>query len=156
MAELLFREDAYLRACEAVVTRVDDTCVELSRTVFYPAGGGQAGDSGTLMLADGHELRISDARKGQGADEVVHLIDTRAFVESPPVPGMPVKVSIDWSRRYRLMRLHTCMHLLCAIVPAPVTGGSIGAERAHLDFDIEMEKLRKEEIEVRLNALTIE
>jgi misacylated tRNA(Ala) deacylase len=153
MAELLFREDAYLRECQAVVTRVDETCVELSHTVFYPAGGGQVGDSGTLVLADGRELRISDTRKAQGTDEVTHLVDTGTLVGSPAVLGMQVKASIDWPRRYRLMRLHTCMHLLCAVVPAPVTGGSISAERAHLDFDIEMEKLRKEEIEARLNAL---
>ncbi len=136
-----------------MITRVDATFVELSRTVFYPAGGGQAGDSGKLVFGSGRELLISDTRKAQGVDAVTHLIDASALTEPLPEPGMPVKASIDWPRRYRLMRLHTCMHLLCAVVPAPVTGGSITAERAHLDFDIEMEKLRKEEIEAKLNAL---
>ena len=94
-----------------------------------------------------------ETRKGQEGDEVRHLLETGALPDTPIEPGMPVTATLDWPRRYRLMRLHTCMHLLCAVVPAPVTGGSITAERAHLDFDIEMEKLRKEEIESRLNAL---
>ena len=153
MAELLFRDDAYLRECTALVTRIDATSVELSRTVFYPAGGGQAGDSGTLALPDGRTLRVLDTRKGQSADTVVHLLDPSAMLDVPIAPGMSVTATLDWPRRHRLMRLHTCMHLLCAAVPAPVTGGSITPERAHLDFDIEMEKLRKEAIETQLNTL---
>ena len=153
MAELLFRNDAYLRECAAVVTRADATCIELDRTVFYPASGGQAGDSGTFALADGRTLHVRDTRKGQGADDVLHLLEADALPGASIAPGTPVTATLDWPRRYRLMRLHTCMHLLCAVVPAPVTGGSITAERAHLDFDIEMEKLGKEEIESRLNAL---
>jgi len=153
MAELLFRDDAYLRECTAVIARVDATIVELDRTVFYPAAGGQAGDSGTLVLADGRTLRVTDTRKGQGADAVLHLLDAGASPDPSVEPGMRVTAILDWPRRYRLMRLHTCMHLLCAVVPAPVTGGSITVDRAHLDFDIEMEKLRREEIESRLNAL---
>ena len=153
MAELLFRNNAYLRECAAVVTRVDAKSIELDRTVFYPAAGGQAGDSGSLALADGRLLRVSDTRKGQGVDDVLHLLDTDALPGAPIEPGAAVTATLDWPRRYRLMRLHTCMHLLCAVVPAPVTGGSITVERAHLDFDIEMEKLRKEAIELRLNAL---
>ena len=153
MAELLFRNDAYLRECEARITRVDATGLELDQTVFYPAAGGQVGDSGTLALGDGRTLRVIDTRKGQGHDDVVHLIDTASSTDVSLEPGMRVHAILDWPRRYRHMRLHTCMHLLCAVVPAPVTGGSITAERAHLDFDIEMERLRKEEIEAQLNAL---
>ena len=153
MAELLFRDDAYLRECSALIMRVDATGVVLSRTVFYPAGGGQAGDSGSLALPDGRVLRVTDTRKGQGDDEVIHLLDPDSMRGVPIEPGMSVTATLDWPRRYRLMRLHTCMHLLCAAVPAPVTGGSITPERAHLDFDIEMEKLRKDAIESRLNTL---
>jgi misacylated tRNA(Ala) deacylase len=153
MAELLFRNDAYLRECAAVITHVGAKSIELDRTVFYPAAGGQAGDSGTLVLADGRTLRVSDTRKGQGTDDVLHLLDAEALPGAPIEPGMRVTATLDWPRRHRLMRLHTCMHLLCAVVPAPVTGGSITGSRAHLDFDIEMEKLRKDEIESRLNAL---
>ena len=153
MAELLFRDDAYLRDCAAEVIRADATSVELDRTVFYPAAGGQSGDSGTLELANGRILRLSDTRKGQGADGVLHVLAPDDLPDARLEPGMRVIARIDWLRRYRLMRLHTCMHLLCAVVPAPVTGGSITPDRAHLDFDIEMDKLEKNAIEAQLNAL---
>ena len=144
MAELLFRDDAYLAACEATVVAVNGNAVELDRTVFYPMGGGQAGDSGTLGA-----LRVVDTRKGASGDSVLHLLEPGAT----PEPGMKVQLKIDWERRHRLMRLHTAMHLLCAVVKAPVTGGRIAEDKAHLDFDIEMEKLVKDEIEARLNEL---
>ncbi len=153
MTELLFRDDAYLRECAATITRVDGSGIELDRTVFYPAAGGQAGDSGILTLAGGQTLRVTDTRKRPDGDGVLHHLDPGSAGGVPLEPGMRVTATLDWSRRYRHMRLHTCMHLLCAVVPAPVTGGSITAERAHLDFDIEMEKLRKEAIEAQLNAL---
>lgn len=153
MADLLFRDEPYLCTCDAVVTRIDGEKIELSHTIFYPAGGGQAGDTGRLLLPDGGEIPVIDTRKGAGPSDVLHVLDSAVLANRPLAPGVQLKASIDWPRRHRLMRLHTCMHLLCAVVPAPVTGGSITAERAHLDFDIEMEKLRKEEIEAKLNAL---
>lgn len=153
MAELLFRDDAYLRECGAVVTRVDADSIELDRTVFYPAAGGQAGDSGALVLDDGRALCVRDTRKGERADDVLHRVDQAQLIDARIAPGARVTARLDWARRYHLMRLHTCMHLLCAVVPAPVTGGNITPERAHLDFDIAMEQLVKEAIEARLNAL---
>jgi len=154
MTELLFQQDAYLQECDAIVTRVEGDRIALDRTVFYPAGGGQAGDAGRLLTADGTEIRIADTRKSQDASEVVHLVPADQTLDLARIePGMRVHAAIDWPRRHRLMRLHSAMHLLCAVVPAPVTGGSITPERAHLDFDIEMEKLRKDEIEAGLNAL---
>ena len=142
MAELLFRDDPYLKACEATVVAVNGNAVELDRTVFYPMGGGQAGDTGRLG-----SWRVVDTRKG--ADSVLHMLEPGAAPEA----GMKVQVQLDWERRHRLMRLHTAMHLLCAVVKAPVTGGRIADDKAHLDFDIEMEKLVKDEIEGRLNEL---
>lgn len=143
MAELLFREDPYLRECDATIVAVHPEGVELDRTVFYPLGGGQAGDTGTLG-----PWRVVDTRKhGEG---VLHVLAPGA----QPEVGMKVAVAIDWERRYRLMRLHTALHLLGAVVRAPVTGGRIQEDKAHLDFDIEMEKLVKDEIEDRLNELT--
>ena len=142
MAELLFRDDAYLAACEATVLAVNGNAVELDRTVFYPMGGGQAGDTGRLGA-----WRVVDTRKG--ADSVLHMLEPGAA----PQAGMKVQVELDWERRHRLMRLHTAMHLLCAVVKAPVTGGRIAEDKAHLDFDIEMEKLVKDDIETRLNEL---
>lgn len=144
MTQLLCREDAYLRACEATVVAVRDNAVELDRTVFYPLGGGQPGDTGTIA-----GLRVIDTRKGDG-DAVLHLLDPGALL--PPV-GAKVEAAIDWDRRHRLMRHHTALHLVGAVVKAPVTGGRIGEDKSHLDFDIEMEKLRKEAIEDGVNAL---
>jgi misacylated tRNA(Ala) deacylase len=145
LAELLFREDPYLAACEATVVSVHENAVELDRTVFYPLGGGQAGDTGKLG-----SWRVVDTRKGAAADSVLHLLEPEAKVE----PGMKIRIELDWQRRHRLMRFHTALHLLGAVVRAPVTGGRIGDDKAHLDFDIEMEKLVKEEIESRLQELT--
>ncbi len=144
MTQLLFREDAYLRACEATVVAVRDNAVELDRTVFYPLGGGQPGDTGTIS-----GLRVVDARKGDG-DAVLHVLEPGS---APPAVGTKVEAAIDWDRRHRLMRYHTALHLVGAVVRAPVTGGRIGEDKSHLDFDIEMEKLVKEAIEDGVNAL---
>jgi misacylated tRNA(Ala) deacylase len=143
VTELLFREDPYLRACEATVVAVQDNAVVLDRTVFYPMGGGQVGDTGTLDA-----LKVIDTRKGEG-DTVLHVVENTNGIK----PGQKLNARIDWDRRHRLMRYHTALHLLGAVVGAPVTGGKIAADKAHLDFDVEMEKLVKEDIEARLNAL---
>jgi misacylated tRNA(Ala) deacylase len=118
--------------------------VELDRTVFYPMGGGQAGDTGTLG-----EWRVMDTRKGPGGGSVLHMLEPGAS----PIVGQKLRIAIDWERRHRLMRYHTALHLLGAVVKAPVTGGRIADDKAHLDFDIEMEKLVKEAIESRLQEL---
>ena len=144
MAELLFREDPYLRACEAIVTAVHEGGVELDRTIFYPLGGGQADDTGRVG-----DWRVVDTRKGDSGDSVIHVLEPGAR----PTPGTKLLIEIDWERRYRLMRLHTALHLLGSLVKAPVTGGRIAQDKAHLDFDIEMEKLAKDDIEARVNAL---
>lgn len=153
MAELVFRDDAYARACRARVVAVTPAGIELDRTVFYPTGGGQPGDSGTLARADGTVVRIANAVKGEGADAVLHV---PAAGEPAPVPGEEVEAVLDWDRRYRHMRFHTALHLLCAVVPAPVTGGQVAHDKARLDFDIEMERLVKETIEAELNRLVAE
>ena len=144
MTMLLYREDPYLRSCEATVVAVRDNVVELDRTVFYPLGGGQAGDTG--KLSDG---KVIDTRKGEG-EAVLHLLDSDA---PRPAVGEKIHAELDWERRHRLMRFHTALHLLGAVVKAPVTGGRIAADKAHLDFDIEMDKLVKAEIEAQLNEL---
>jgi misacylated tRNA(Ala) deacylase len=147
---LLFREDAYLRTATARVLAVSDRGVELDRTVFYPQGGGQAGDTGTLTRSSGARLTIADTRKGDGAERVLHLL-------APGSPllevGEPVSLEIDWDRRYRLMRLHTALHLLSCVITAPVTGGNIVADKARLDFDIELQQLNAAHIERETNAL---
>lgn len=150
MTALLFREDAYLRGCEARVVGVDERGIRLDRTIFYPQGGGQPGDSGTLRLAAGRSLVIADTRKGDGVDEVLHIPTPGALL---PAVGDTVTVAIDWDRRYRLMRMHTCLHLLCAVVPGAVTGGQIADGKGRLDFDVPGDALDKAEITARLNAL---
>jgi misacylated tRNA(Ala) deacylase len=153
MTELLFRDDAYLRSCAARVTAADSRGIRLDRTVFYPNGGGQPGDSGALRLADGATIAIVDAIKGDGPDEVIHVPAADAAL---PPAGAEVAAEIDWQRRHRLMRMHTCLHLLCAVVPGAVTGGSVGDGRGRLDFDVPGASLDKEAITAGLNRLIAE
>jgi len=147
---LLFRDDAYLRSATAHVLAVGERGIELDRTLFYPLGGGQAGDSGTLTRANGERLTIIDTRKGDGPERVLHLL---APGSSMLQAGEPVTLEIDWARRYRLMRLHTALHLLSCVITAPVTGGNIVPDKARLDFDIELQLLNAEHIERETNAL---
>ena len=145
MTALLFREDPYLRSCEATIIAVHGDAVELDRTVFYPLGGGQAGDTGRLG-----EWRVLDTRKGPaGGESVLHMLQPGAQVAI----GDKLEAEIDWQRRHRLMRLHTALHLLGAVVKAPVTGGRIAEDKAHLDFDVDMARLVAPDIEAQLNEL---
>ncbi|PKO79338.1 MAG: Ala-tRNA(Pro) hydrolase [Betaproteobacteria bacterium HGW-Betaproteobacteria-13] len=149
MTDRVFHADSYARQCDTVVTRSEPGIVELERTVFYPTGGGQPGDRGVLILEDGSRLTVIDTIKGEG-EAIVHRIADDALV---PAPGTRLQAEIDWERRHTLMRYHTCLHLLCAVVDAPVTGGRMAEDKAHLDFDIDMEKLVAADIEAALNAL---
>jgi misacylated tRNA(Ala) deacylase len=141
MTEELFREDAYARRCGAAVAAVVDGGVCLDRTVFYCHGGGQPGDQGRLLLADGATLEVVDTIRAAG--RIVHRL-----VEGSAVPavGTALGAEIDWPRRHRLMRMHSAMHLLCAAVACPVTGGQIGADRSRLDFDAGDTRLDKDAI----------
>jgi misacylated tRNA(Ala) deacylase len=150
MTELVFRDDAYARTCRARVVAADARGIRLDRSVFYPTGGGQPGDSGRLVLADGTAIDIVDTIKGEGPDIVVHV---PAPGTALPEIGAEVMAEIDWQRRHRLMRMHTCLHLLCSVVPGAVTGGQVADGRGRLDFDVPGSSLDKEAIGVRLNAL---
>jgi misacylated tRNA(Ala) deacylase len=154
MTEELFREDATLRECEARITALDGAGIRLDRTVFYPLGGGQAGDAGVLRLADGREVRIVDTRKGANPGEIVHVPAPDADLSSLRV-GNAVTAQIDWRRRHRHMRFHTATHLLCALVPHPVDGCSITADYARLDFHM-TEPLDKEALTQGLARLVAE
>jgi misacylated tRNA(Ala) deacylase len=153
MTELSFRDDAYLRSCAARVTAADARGIWLDRTVFYPMGGGQPGDTGVLRLSSGEAVAILDTVKGALPDEVIHI---PAPGSALPEPGAELLAEIDWDRRYRLMRMHTCLHLLCSIVPGAVTGGQVSDGRGRLDFDVPGSSLDKEAIGSRLNALITE
>jgi misacylated tRNA(Ala) deacylase len=133
MTEELFRDDATLHECRARVLEVDEQGVRLDRTVFYPQGGGQAGDAGVLRLPDGRELKVADTRKGALPGEILHVL-ADAGAAALLQPGSEVTAVIDRERRVAHMRFHTATHLLCALVPHPVDGCSITAAYARLDF----------------------
>jgi misacylated tRNA(Ala) deacylase len=153
MTELLFRDDAYAQTCRTRITAVGEMGIRLDRTVFYPAGGGQPGDIGRLVLDSGAEIAIVDTIKGGVLDEVIHVPAPDAVL---PEPGSELTAEIDWPRRHRLMRMHTCLHLLCSLVPGAVTGGQVADGRGRLDFDVAPSSLDKEAIALRLNALIAE
>lgn len=152
----LYREDSYLTSCDAVVTHVGDDGVELDRTVFYPLGGGQAGDTGSLVLDDGTRIAVVDARKsrreGATPDDTLHLLPPDGAWRARLAPGTRVRAEIDWDRRYRHMRFHTATHLLCAVVKELVDGCSITTDYARLDFAMTA-PLEKEAVQAGLEAL---
>ncbi len=148
MTERLFLDQPTLRSTEATVLASAETGIVLDRTVFYARSGGQPGDTGMLRW-DGGETPIADTIKGEG-ETILHIPAPGAAL---PPPGTTVTAAIDWDRRHKLMRMHTAMHLLCSLIKgAAVTGGSVGADRSRLDFDLPHPP-PKEEIEAGLNAL---
>ncbi len=149
MTKLLFRDDAYLREATAMVTAItEEGGIVLNRTVFYPTSGGQPGDSGTLRW-DGNTLDIATTVKGQG-DDVVLLAAEPAGL---PELGTVVKQVLNWDRRHRHMRVHTALHLLSVVLPLPVSGGAITAEKGRLDFDMPEAPEDKAALEEDLNRL---
>ena len=150
MTEEIFRGDSYATTCDATVTGVDDSGIRLDRTVFYPVGGGQPGDTGALVAGDA-EVRIIDTRKSDEGGEILHIPESPAASD---LVGAKVTARIDWERRHRIMRVHTLLHLLCAVIPAGVTGGSIRDDgTGRLDFDLPESTLDKEQVSRELNRL---
>lgn len=147
MTEFLFREDAYLTTTAARVIQVHERGIELDRTIFYPLGGGQPGDTGFLTRASGERIPVTDTRKGSVADSVLHV------TPAPLEVGEAVGLEIDWPRRYTLMKLHTALHVMSCVVTAPVTGGNIAPDKGRLDFDIDLSLLDAAKIESETNAL---
>ncbi|TXL81709.1 alanyl-tRNA editing protein [Vineibacter terrae] len=148
MAEELFRQDAYLKSCEATVVAVDDKGIRLDRTVFYPTGGGQPGDCGTLTLVDGRSVAIADAVKADG--DIAHVPAQGA---APPAVGDTVTVTVDWQRRYRHMRMHTALHVMSAVIKGNVTGGQVSADKSRLDFNLGAEVPTREHVTQEVNRL---
>jgi misacylated tRNA(Ala) deacylase len=148
MTERLFLDEPARRSLTAVVVSSDPAGIVLDRTVFYARGGGQPGDTGVLRW-DGGETVIADTVKGEGT-AILHLPEPNAAL--PPV-GAAVVAELDWDRRHAHMRMHTTLHLLCSLIKgAAVTGGSVGADKSRLDFDLPASP-DKADIEARLNAL---
>jgi misacylated tRNA(Ala) deacylase len=148
--QLLFRDDAYSKTASARVVAVNERGIELDRTIFYPQGGGQVGDAGVLLRANGEKIAVADTRKGEAPESVLHVLAPAAPL---PEVGEELALEIDWERRYALMRLHTALHVMSCVVVAPVTGGNIAPDRARLDFDIDMSLLDAKKIEQEVNAL---
>ncbi|MDG1995456.1 MAG: alanyl-tRNA editing protein [Emcibacteraceae bacterium] len=145
MTEELFREDAYLKSCDATVVKINDLGgIILDKTVFYPTGGGQPGDSGAI-----NDIEIATTVYDRETGEIVHVPSEG---QTLPEVGAVVTASLDWDKRYLHMRMHSGLHLLCASVPCGVTGGQIGAVKSRLDFDIGDLTLDKQEISEKLNS----
>ena len=128
----LFRNDSYLKTCSTTVTRTGENTLYVDQTVFYPLGGGQPGDTGTLSWNEG-SAKIIDTRYGDDRD-IAHIVEDGAAL---PEAGTSVELSLDWDRRYRHMRMHTAMHLLGSILKFDVTGGNISSEKSRLDFNMD-------------------
>ena len=166
MTQDLFRQDSYLHECQATVTAITPQGIVLDRTVFYPLGGGQAGDAGVLQGPDGQSMVIIDTRKGKAEDgsfskEICHLpapdllaalLNSEQSVAPWLTVGSVVTARIDWARRHRLMRFHTSTHLLCHLVPQLVNGCSITPDYARLDFNM-TDALDKDELTAGLARL---
>lgn len=149
MTEPLFRSDPYLRDCTARIAGLTESgAFVLDRSIFYPTGGGQPGDTGWLEWAGGR-LEITDTIKAGDAVALVPAAD------GPPLPrvGDEVRIVLDWERRHQHMRVHTALHLLSVVLPLPVTGGQIGAGKGRLDFDMPEAPADKEALAEELNAL---
>ncbi len=150
MTEALFRDDAYLRETPAKALFAEPRGIALDRTVFYPQGGGQPGDQGTLVLDDGATIAIVNTIYDADRATILHVP-----AEGVPLPraGASVVARIDWDLRYKRMRAHTALHLLSVVLPYPVTGGSVGDAEGRLDFDSGEAVVEKAEVERRLNEL---
>ncbi|MBT6405317.1 MAG: alanyl-tRNA editing protein [Rhodospirillaceae bacterium] len=151
----VFRDDAYAQSCDATIVAVNDLGgIVLDKTVFYPTGGGQPGDSGFLKLASGDTIEIATTVKGRdedgGPDVIIHV---PAEGQATAEPGTNVSAELDWARRHRMMRVHTCLHLLSAVIEYPVTGGQVNDGKGRLDFAIPESSLDKVEITAKLNEL---
>jgi misacylated tRNA(Ala) deacylase len=154
MTQRLYETDAYLRSCDAEITRVTESGLVLDQTVFYALGGGQPGDRGTLTLADGASLNVVDTRKTADGD-IEHLVDLEQLqaLGGRALLNQSVLATIDWQLRHQHMRMHSCLHLLCAVVNAPVTGGNLTAQKGRLDFDLPEATVDKVSLTDALNEL---
>ena len=141
----IFRDDPYKKECEAKILDFGDNWIILDQTVFYAEGGGQLGDTG-LIKAGQQEIQIENTIKEN--DLIKHIFNSKFDFEI----GDNVTCIIDWDRRYKLMKMHTSLHLLCSLVNAKVTGGSVGDGKGRLDFNLDF-KPNKEELKDDLNDL---
>lgn len=147
--DLLFNSDPYLKHCEAKILDIRDGSLVLDRTIFYPLGGGQPGDTGTLNI-DGSSICVIDTVKGRDHNEILHISKTHF---SEDLIGKNIQCNIDWDRRYKMMKMHTCLHILCSLIDAPITGAQLNEKKGRIDFNVDPSLLNKQRIEKDLNQL---
>jgi len=150
-SEGVFREDSYLRETAATVIAINERGgIILDRTIFYATSGGQPGDTGLLQRPDGTPIAIAATITGETKDEIIHVPATGA---AAPGIGETLNLSIDWERRYRLMRMHTACHLLTVVCPFPITGAAVSEDDSRVDFDMPETGPTKEEVSARIMEL---
>jgi misacylated tRNA(Ala) deacylase len=152
MTEFVFRDDSYLRTLGARVTEIGpEGGIVLDRTIFYAASGGQPNDTGRMATADGRVVPIVNVVHPEG--DKTRILHMPAEDAPALAPGDTVTLELDWDRRYRMMRMHTALHLLSVVFPFPVTGGSVGEDKGRLDFDMPEVPGNLPELEERLNQM---
>ena len=141
----IFKEDPYKKNCTSKITNIGDNWIELDQTIFYAEGGGQLGDTGIIKTLN-EEIIIENTIRENNS--IKHITSSKIDINI----GSTVDCIIDWERRYKLMKMHTCLHLLCSIIDAKVTGGSVTDEKGRLDFNLDF-KPNKEDLKIKLNNL---
>ncbi len=149
MTHPVYYDDGYQTSLETRITSVNDRAIVLDATIFYPTGGGQPGDIGTITT-DGRRIEVTDTRRDRQTGSILHEI---ASDEQDLQPGQVVSMELDWTRRHAHMRMHSAMHLLGSLIPVPVTGGQVGAAKSRLDFDVGKHQLDKEALTEGINQL---
>ena len=148
MTQAAYHADSYKTELETTVLAADENGVVLADTIFYPIGGGQPGDTGNFSTVDGNQYAVVNTVRDRDSGNIVHQLKDHNLQA-----GQTVTVAIDWSRRYRHMRMHTAMHLLGSLIHVPVTGGQVGAQKSRLDFDVGELQLDKEVLTDQINQL---
>ncbi|MBT5213811.1 MAG: alanyl-tRNA editing protein [Pelagibacteraceae bacterium] len=144
----LFEENAYIKEIETKIKSLDmeNNAVELENTIFYGKSGGQPGDIGQIII-DGRKIEVKDTLKDKNS--IINILEDIGGI----IIGQTVIARIDWRRRYKYMRMHSALHLMCATIPLGVTGGQIGYEKSRLDFNDPDKQINKEELEIKINNL---
>jgi misacylated tRNA(Ala) deacylase len=150
MTEKVFYQDSYQKTHDSVISDIVDGGVVLESTIFYPLGGGQPGDTGTLSAA-GVDYRVTDTRFMPDRQTIVHYLEADDL--SALHVGESAELKLDWQRRHRHMRMHTCMHLMCSLISAQATGGSVGETESRIDFDLQGQAVDKEYLTTAVNEL---
>lgn len=148
---ILFRDESYLKEIEATVLAINERGGILTdQTIFYATSGGQPGDTGVFVQADGSTIVIAATVTGESKEEIIHV---PAPDQPVPAVGEKLLLRIDWDRRYKLMRMHAACHLLSVVCPFPITGASVAEDDSRVDFDLPDAGVTKEGVTVKLMEL---